>query len=132
VVAWTAPGTIVFLWVTRTSPGDSRRSLYAFPTVTIPLGIISLSGTTEPGRSPSLAMVGFVYWWWFAIGMFWLERTGRRIMDTESVDGAMWLALVGVVCMGVGMRVRVTPLPPSRHLNWTTSRLVGCTSDSFW
>jgi hypothetical protein len=62
-------------------------------------------------------MVGFVYWWWFAIGMFWLERThGRRVIDTETVDGAMLLALVGVVCMGVGMRVRVTPLPPSRHL----------------
>jgi hypothetical protein len=64
-------------------------------------------------------MVGFVYWWWFAIGMFWLERTyslGRRLIDTENVDGAMCLALVGVVCIGVGMRVRVTPLPPSRHL----------------
>src|SRR5205085_9299821 len=41
---------------------------------------------------------------------------GRRVIDTQNVDGAMWLALVGVVCMGVGMRVRLTPLPPSRQL----------------
>ena len=93
--------------------------LYAFLLLLFPWASFLSWRQQNRGGLPVFAMVGFVYWWWFAIGMFWLERTlwvGRRIIDTESVDGAMWLALVGVVCMGVGMRVRVTPLPPSRHL----------------
>jgi hypothetical protein len=110
-------GTIVFLWVTRTSPVTTVGVFYAFLLLLLPWASFLSWRQQNRGGLPVFAMVGFVYWWWFAIGMFWLERThGRRIIDTESVDGAMWLALVGVVCMGVGMRVRVTPLPPSRHL----------------
>jgi hypothetical protein len=109
-------GTIVFLWVTRTSPVTTVGVLYAFLLLLFPWASFLSWRQQNRGGLPVFAMVGFVYWWWFAIGMFWLDRAGRRIIDTESVDDAMWLALVGVVCMGVGMRVRVTPLPPSRHL----------------
>jgi hypothetical protein len=112
-------GTIVFLWVTRTNPVTTAGVLYAFLLLLFPWGSFFLWRQQNRGDLPVFAMVGFVYWWWFAIGMFWSGGTlwvGHRIIHTESVDGAMWLALVGVVCMGMGMRVRVTPLPPSRHL----------------
>jgi hypothetical protein len=112
-------GTIVFLWVTRTSPVTIVGVLYAFLLLLFPWASFLSWRQQNRGGLPVFAMVGFVYWWWFAIGMFWLERThwvGRRIIDTENVDGALWLALVGVACMGVGMRVRVIPLPLSRHL----------------
>src|ERR1700730_8110555 len=112
-------GTIVFLWVTRTSPVTTVGVLCAFLLLLFPWASFLSWRRQNRGGLPVFAMVGFVYWWWFAIGMFWLERThrvGRRIFDAEGVDGALWLALVGVVCIGVGMRVRVTPLPPSRQL----------------
>jgi hypothetical protein len=112
-------GTIVFLWVTRASPVTTVGVLYAFLLLLFPWVSFLSWRQQKRGGLPVFAMLGFVYWWWFAIGMFWLERTHslrRRIIDTENVDGAILLALVGVVCMGVGMRVRVTPLPPSRHL----------------
>jgi len=114
-------GTIVILWVTRTSPVTTLGVLYAFLLLLLPWASF-LSWRQQNRRGlPVFAMLGFVYWWWFAVGMFWLERTlgfgfGRRIIHSESVDAALLLALVGVACMGVGMRVQVTPLPPSRHL----------------
>jgi hypothetical protein len=114
-------GTIVFLWVTRTSPVTAVGVLYAFLLLLVPWASFLSWRQQNRGGLPVFAMLGFVYWWWFAVGMFWLERTlglgfGRRITNTESVDDAILLALVGVGCMGLGMRVRVTPLPPSRHL----------------
>jgi oligosaccharide repeat unit polymerase len=114
-------GTIVFLLVTRTSPVTAVGVLYAFLLLLVPWASFLSWRQQNRGGLPVFAMLGFVYWWWFAVGMFWLERTpglgfGRRIINTESVDDAILLALVGVVCMGVGMRVRVTPLPPLRHL----------------
>ena len=68
---------------------------------------------------PVFAMVGFAYWWYFAIGLFWLERVlwvGRGYIAPESVTGAMWLALVGVLCIGLGMKVPVAVLQDSRQL----------------
>jgi hypothetical protein len=112
-------GAILILWVTRTSPVTTVGVLYAFLLLLFPWTSLLSWWQQNRGGLPIFAILGFVYWWWFTIGMFWLERThwvGRGIIETESVDGAMCLALVGVVCMGVGMRVRVTPLPPSRHL----------------
>jgi hypothetical protein len=111
-------GTIVFLWVTRTSPVTTAGVLYAFLLLLLPWASFLSWRQQNRAGLPVFAMVGFVYWWWFAVGMFWLERTpwvGHRIMRAESVDGAMLLALVGVVCLGLGMRVRVNPLRPSRH-----------------
>jgi hypothetical protein len=120
-------GTIVFLWATRASPVTSTGVLYAFLLLLFPWASFLSWRKQNLGGLPVFAMVGFVYWWWFAVGMFWLERTlgfglGHHIIHTESVDAAMFLALVGVLCMGVGMRVRVTPLPASRHLELDDKR----------
>jgi hypothetical protein len=114
-------GTIVFLWLTRTSPVTTVGLLYAFLLLLVPWASFLRWRQQNRGGLPVFAMLGFVYWWWFAVGMFWLERTpglgfGRRVINSESVDDAILLALVGVGCMGVGMRVRVPPLPSSRHL----------------
>jgi hypothetical protein len=114
-------GTIVFLWVTRTSPVTTVGLLYAFLLLLVPWASFLRWRQQNRGGLPVFAMLGFVYWWWFAVGMFWLDRifgfgSGRRIIHTESVDAAILLALVGVGCMGVGMRARVTPLPASRQL----------------
>ena len=109
-------GTILFLWVTRTSPVTTLGVLYAFLLLLFPWGSFLSWRQQNRGGLPVFAMVGLVYWWWFAVGMFWLNRTGRRIVDTESIDDAISMALVGVLCLGIGMRVRMTPLPPSRHL----------------
>jgi hypothetical protein len=114
-------GTILFLWVTRTSPVTTVGVLYAFLLLLFPWASFLSWRRQNRGGLPVFAMLGFVYWWWFAVGLFWLERTlgfglGRRIIHAESADAAILLALVGVGCMGVGMRVRVTPLPPSRQL----------------
>jgi hypothetical protein len=113
-------GTIVFLWVTRTGPVTTVGLLCAFLLLLVPWASFLRWRQQNRGGLPVFAMLGFVYWWWFAVGMFWLQRTLAlgfgRIVHTESVDDAMLLALVGVGCLGLGMRVRVNPLPPSRHL----------------
>jgi hypothetical protein len=100
-------GTIVFLWATRASPVTSTGVLYAFLLLLFPWASFLSWRKQNLGGLPVFAMVGFVYWWWFAVGMFWLERTlgfglGHHIIHTESVDAAMFLALAGLSPFGTG------------------------------
>src|SRR5579862_7722761 len=84
--------TIMFLWSTRISPVTTLGVLCAFVLLLLPWASFLVWRQQNRGGLPVFAMVAFVYWWWFAIGMFWLERTllvGRGIIETENVDGAM-------------------------------------------
>ena len=89
--------------------------------------VLNLASAATRWICPVFALVGFAYWWYFAIGMFWLERTiyvktfGE--VPTDSTDAAILLAVVGVLCIGAGMKVRVGFLVPSRQLENRRSTL---------
>ena len=107
------------LWLTRVSPVTNEEVLYSFLLLLLPWVSFLVWRKQNRASLPVFAMVGFVYWWYFAIGLFWLERAlrlGHGIVAVENVTGALWLALVGVVCLGAGMNIHLPLLTPARQL----------------
>jgi hypothetical protein len=106
------------LWATRTSDVTPAGVLFAFLLLLIPSGSFFSWRQQRRGGLPVFALIGFAYWVFFAVGYFWLDRTldGRYgVTAFDNADGALWLAVVGVVCIGLGMQV---PLPkPARQLD---------------
>lgn len=111
------------LWLTRASEITPTGVLCAFLLFLFPWGSFLAWRQGKKEGLPTFAMLGFVYWLFFAIGLFWLGRelSGNHIilLDPEIINEAVWLALVGVLCMGLGMRVPIDVLAPSRQLELT-------------
>lgn len=122
VPMWLLLGPVLvtaFLWATRVNEVTGAGVLYAFLLLLIPW--VSFMGWQRQGRwgLPVFALVGSVYWVWFAIGYFWLERTPRIYygsIDSQTIEQALWLAVVGVVCLGLGMRIQLPVLKPGHQL----------------
>ncbi len=112
-------GVTGVLWLTRLSEVTPEGVLYAFVLFLIPWCAFLIWGQQKRGI-PVFAMVGLVYWWFFAVGMFWLDRVmyvGRfGVVEAQATDDAMLLAVVGVSCLGAGMRIPVAVLQPLRQL----------------
>lgn len=111
---------IVFLWITRTNDVTTIGALYSFSLLLVPWTSFLLWRQDGRGGLPVFAMLGFTYWWWFVPSLFWLDRTlwvGRRAFNTASVDEAVLLALVGVISLGLGMKVRIQPPSALRELD---------------
>ncbi len=54
---------------------------------------------------PLFPMLSFMYWVYYALALFWGQRnsyTSRGELTHESIEHAMLLAVVGVVCLWVG------------------------------
>jgi hypothetical protein len=128
-------GVMALLWVTRAYPVTPQAGLYAFLMFLVPWSSFLVWRQQNRGGLPIFALVGFAYWWYFAIGLFWLDRTifsrGYSVVEVNDVDGAMRLALVGVACVGLGMNVQLSFLRPSRQLelndhatSWLYVRLI--------
>jgi hypothetical protein len=112
-------GVTAFLWVTRVSEVTPEAVLYAFFLLLIPWCSFLIWRQRRRRGIPVFALVALAYWWFFAIGLFWLDRElrlGRGVVAVEEVTGAVWLALVGVVCIGAGMKVHIPQLTPERQL----------------
>jgi hypothetical protein len=112
-----ALGVTALLWVTRAGPVTIEAASCAFVLLLLPCYSFLQRNSEKRGGLPVFAIIAFVYWWYFAIGLFWLDRTmltGHGIIGTDekAVTRAMWLALIGVVCMWAGMKVRIPFLAP--------------------
>jgi hypothetical protein len=99
-----------FLWLTRKNEVPPEAVLYAFFLLLIPWYSFLIWRQKQSVGLPVFAMIGLAYWWWFAIGLFWLDRElklNRGVVAVDNVTGAVWLALVGVLCFGAGMKIYV-------------------------
>jgi hypothetical protein len=109
-----------FLWVTRASDVTTLGVLDAFLLFLIPWVSLLIWRQNRSGGLPIFALVGFVYWWFFTIALFWLDQVvsmGRfGIVVAQSTDAAMLLAIVGVLSIGAGMKVPVRVLQPAHQL----------------
>ena len=68
----------------------------------------------EPGL-PIFAIISFMYWIYYALSLFWGARTvsgddnlGEMNVPNEMITAALELAVLGVVAMWLGMRVRLS------------------------
>src|SRR5260370_26583189 len=88
-----------FLWLTRVREVTPEAVLYAFLLFLIPWCSFLIWRQRQRNGLPVFTLVGLAYWWYFAIGLFWLDRElrlGHGVVAVEEVTGAVWLALVGV------------------------------------
>lgn len=113
VASGLALGITALLWITRGGPVAIEAASCAFMLLLLPCYAFLRWKEEKRGGLPVFAIIGFVYWWYFAIGLFWLDRTlmqndpSTTGADQNGVTRALWLALVGVVCMGAGMNLRI-------------------------
>lgn len=123
------------LWGTRINPVSETTVAYSFLLFLLPWSSFLRWRHEKRGGLPVFAMVGLMYWLYFAVAAFWADRTdtvGRmRLITEESVTAALWLAVVGVICLWAGMRVRLPVPGPSRQAdlvdrpgNWVYIRAV--------
>jgi len=137
-------GVILLLWLTRVSEVSPEDILYAFLLFLVPWTSFQIWEAKNQGGLPIFALVGFAYWWYFAIGLFWLDRVvfvGRYGNVTAgSVTETMRMALVAILCVWAGMKVPLPVPPPDRQFeidglpgSWLYVRvlLLGCTALSF-
>ncbi|MFZ3214336.1 MAG: hypothetical protein WA188_22745 [Terriglobales bacterium] len=83
---------------------------------------------------PLFPMLSFMYWVFYALGLFWGTRssyTARGQLSDQAIENAMLLAVVGVVCLwvgkwtGVGRRLaspRVLDIHPGSENTWSYVR----------
>ena len=64
----------------------------------------------ERKRIPLFALLGAMFWLAYAVPLFWAKHevggvSGRRILTEAAITESLYLAIVGVVCLWLGMRM---------------------------
>ncbi len=93
---------------------------------------------TRDQELPFFAMLAFMYWLYYAVQLFWgsltvsVSYSAGRVVEPERIRDAVLMALLGVCCVWLGMRSRVSRFlmpssTPSLMLNpsrWNYVRVV--------
>jgi hypothetical protein len=110
-----------FLWAMSPNELETSGVVYAFFLMIIPWGSYLYWQQGRRDRLPLFAMVSGAYWVYFALALFWGQRTftaavaSAAITPTEStITDATWMALVGVACLWSGMRMPMPIWDPSK------------------
>jgi hypothetical protein len=126
-----------FLWLTSEQPVQTQAAVNSFLLLLMAWGSYVHWQRGAKDRLPMFAMVAAAYWLAFGVPLFWGGRTiflygykGTSVSE-ESVNTAVWMALVGVVALWVGLRLAVSAWRPSllpdiveRPESWTYVRSV--------
>jgi len=64
----------------------------------------------ERKKIPLFALLGAMFWLAYAVPLFWAKHEvsgvfGRRVLTEAAITESLYLAIVGVVCLWLGMRV---------------------------
>ena len=141
------------LWWTSTNPVEISAGVFAFLLLLIPWGSYLCWRQVSRSALPIFSMVAGAYWVYFALALFWGQRglgaatRFATITPSETtVTAAVRMALVGVTCLWVGMRVplqvwaaKQLPDIVDRPSSWVYVRIVlivgtalGVRSGSVW
>jgi O-antigen polysaccharide polymerase Wzy len=100
------------LWLTSVNPVTLTAGLSAHVMLQIVWSSYLFWDKGKRGGLPVLSMVGAVYWTYFALALFWGERTlflSRLVpVSEDAVTQTMMMAVLAVGCLLVGMEM---PLP---------------------
>jgi hypothetical protein len=66
--------------------------------------------TSDRKNIPLFALLATMFWLAYAVPLFWSKHVvtgvfGRRVLPESAITGALFLAVVGVACLWLGMRV---------------------------
>jgi hypothetical protein len=132
------PTLVTFLfWLTSANPVTPLQLLMALALLTIPIASYRSWSQTPSEKLPLFAILSFMYWLYYAVGLFWVEHTvalrnlpAARQLSVSSITASLFMALLGVSCLWLGMKsgvgARLTPkrVPSARVMNSNYLRVV--------
>lgn len=104
--------TMIFLWLTRTNDLSLVQWALSFGLLFLPWQAYLKWRRRNRPELPLFGIISFMYFLYYAVPLFWGDLTittdffprGQQVSD-EGVTEALALALTGVGCLGLGMRV---------------------------
>ena len=112
----------VFLYVVSGQTVSVIQGLCTFALLAIPWWSFALWKKVATTTVPLFAILAFMHWVYFAVPLFFGARvmpvTGAAISDS-TLDRVLLSAVLGVVCLGLGMNTRIVRhLPEICYLIW--------------
>jgi hypothetical protein len=105
----------IFLWYTSENLVTTGQFVFALALAIVP-SFAYASWKRSTDRLPLLALIAFMYWLYYAVGVFWVEPTisikdsnVAHLLSDSSVTRATAMALLGVAALFMGTKV---------HLRW--------------
>jgi hypothetical protein len=99
-----------FLWLTSSNAVTLVEVGAAFFLVLIPWHCYRNWRRLHHEELPFFAMIAFMYWLYYALQLFWGELTVglvARELDPDRIQDALFMAVLGVVCIWLGMKSRL-------------------------
>jgi hypothetical protein len=119
--------TIAFFWATRSNEVTPTQLLLSFGLMFLPWQAY-LSWRRE-GRPelPLFGMIALMYFLYYGVTLFWGELTiitdfdpRGQVLSSQSLSEALAMALFGVCCLGLGMRLGIGRSMTPRNLEVLT------------
>ena len=125
VSRWAAPSAITaLLWLTRANEVTVAQVVLALLLAYIPWRSYLTWKSSEKSDLPVFSMIGFMYWLYYVLPLFWEPHTISEIYSPVSrelsdagITMAMLMAVLGVGCLWLGMHARVGRRLAPRHLS---------------
>jgi hypothetical protein len=144
VSRWSAPSAVTaLLWLTRANEVTATEVLLALLLAYVPWRSYLTWKASEKSDLPIFSMIGFMYWLYYVLPLFWephtineiYSPTGRELSNT-GITLAMLMAVLGVGSLWLGMHARLgrrlaprqlsINLAPSRQPYVRAVLAVGC------
>jgi hypothetical protein len=125
VSRWAAPSAVTaLLWLTRANEVTVAEVLLALLLAYIPWRSYLTWKTSEKSDLPIFSMIGFMYWLFYVVPLFWEPHTISEVYSPVSrelsdagITSAMLMAVLGVGCLWLGMHARIGRRLAPRHLS---------------
>jgi hypothetical protein len=99
------------LWISSLNPVSPLQVMVAYMLLLIPWVAYVRWQRLRQTLVPFFAFIAFMHWVYFSIPLFWDQRVwtsqGAGANGDMIVTESMLMALLGVVCIGLGMRVKI-------------------------
>jgi len=99
------------LWTTTPNPVEPYAGACALAMLLMPWGSYLCWRAGSRSELPLFAMIGGAYWVYFALALFWGNRSfttavsSAAIVPSEAqISATVFMAFVGVICLWLGMR----------------------------
>jgi hypothetical protein len=103
-----------FLWFTKANDVSLTQLSIALALLIIPSASYNHWRRTEGERIPLFAILSFMYWLYYAVGLFWVEPTialrtsaVARPLSESALTNAVEMALIGVCFLWLGFQSRI-------------------------
>lgn len=100
------------LWWTRLNPVTTAQTVLAYLLLAIPC-VAYLRWKQQPETLPLFALIGFMYWIYYVLVLFWgdltiqVARASNREAPAGMLTSALLMCFLGLCSLGLGMQARI-------------------------